>query len=1068
MKTRKYALLLMTVLLLMTTALFTACTAGQGNLSAPQNISYDGTILTWSPVENADSYTVKINDAEPLTVRTNSYAYRAEGTSFTVTIKAQSTAGRTPVLSEATTVDFKPLESVKELRVADDGSVSWDMTNLATGYKIKLDGKELEQVVYEPEFKELGAGAHSIQVRPVIDGDPSYYSAWSPAASVTVLDSLTKDDITYEDGKLRWHYVTGARYYEIKVNGIVLSSECTSPEFDYDPQRTDFEVTVKAIGNHSTTYDGTESEVKKFVFLDPVTNVRVEDGILLWDAVSGADAYRLKLNNTVYGQTFTECRFENLTANIPTSIQVLPITNDTAYFSDWSEEKNVLLLPAPHIRWEGDFNLSGAAIQSIVWDGIDNAAGYAVELTRPDGTVTVNSLGEIARGFEESYLQKGTYKVRVKALAAADSTNATCDSAFSTPITVIRLEGPKPIGNDYITSNPEKLSEGFVVNCKTVSDAAQYRLYKNGAEEQSSINPQFTVTELVSEMSLEEQQINFRVQAVGSVKTVDGATVVALNSLEADDLSFNITILATPAKRADGYMSGYSYSFGSVNGAMGYAVDVGGMRYTATSTTYDLSVLEAGAYTVKVCAKGNGGNVLPSNYSSPLNVIRLAAPTNVRIQTENAEGLLSYNSVMYATGYTVVFNNDGNAVPADSISNINSRITESGTTLYMQSTANYYNEDQTVYYMTSSPGATHTFIKLAAPVFADPIYDNDRLIWNAPSNINTEVYTPTYNVYPDETNRPYNGEFNGTSIDLSGLEGDRTYVFTVEAIGDGTRYVNSNKSDPRSLYKLATPTVTRENGKFVWSSVARAVSYAVYVDGELMETYSAQGGAKSFSYTPNFTELKTYTVQVIAVGDGINSINSNPYTIYQETKQLSTPDFSVTYSQEAYSPTGEIVVTITSPTPHATAYSYTVAGVTKVSAAESHRHNPGSVGSYDVRVYALGGSFDEDGIYYLDSQSQGGNPRYRITLLASVGTGSNFKLTADDFLSWAPVADASGYEIAYSINGAGFTAYEKVMGTSYGFADLSNVTTLTVRIRAKGNDINTISSEYVEKTWTLK
>ncbi len=1067
MKSRKFTLILATVLLLMATVLFTACDA-KTKLTAPQDISYDGTVLTWPAVENADSYTVKINDAEPLTVRTNSYAYRADGTTFTVEIKAQNTTGKKPVLSDAFIMEFKPLEAINEVRVANDGSISWDMANLATGYKLKLDGKELEQVVYVPEFKEIGAGAHSIQVRPVIDGDPSYYSSWSPAVSLTILETLTKDDITYADGKLSWTYVTGAQYYEIKVNGVVLSSECTSTQIEYDPHHADFEATVKAIGNHASTYDGSESEIKKFVFLDPVTNIRVEDGILLWDAVNGADAYRLKLNNTVYSQTFTECSFDKLTANVPTDIQIMPITSDTAYFSDWSTVKSVLLLSAPHIRWEGDFNLSGEAIQSIVWDGIDNVAGYAVELTRPDGTVVVNSLGSLARGFEEAYLQKGTYKVRVKALAAADSTNVTCDSAYSTPITVVRLEGPKPTGDEYIKSNPEKLSEGFVVNCKAVTGASQYRLFKNGAEEQSNITPQFTVTELVSEMTLEEQQFNFRVQAVGSVKTVDGMTVVSLNSLEADDLSFNITVLATPAKRADGYMSGYNFSFGSVNGAMGYAVDVGGMRYTASATTYDLSILEAGSYNVRVCAKGNGTNVLASNYSSPLNVVRLAAPTNVRIQTENAEGLLSYNSVLHATGYTVVFNNDGNAVPADSISNINSRITEAGTTLYMQSTANYYNEDQTVYYMTSSPSATYTFIKLAAPVFADPIYDNGRLVWNKPSNINTEVYTPTYNVYPDETNRPYNGEFNGTSIDLSGLEGGQTYVFTVEAIGDGTRYVNSNRSDPRSLYKLVTPTVTRENGKYVWSSVARAVSYAVYVDGELMETYSAQSGAKSFSYSPNFSELKTYTVQVIAVGDGITSIDSNPATIYQETKQLITPDFTVSYSQEAYSSTGEIVVTITTKSPYATGYSYTVAGVTKTSPAETHRHNPGSAGTFDVRVYALGGSFDENGIYYLDSQSQGGNARYQITLLASINIGSNFKLTADDFLSWDPVAGSSGYEISYSIDGAGFTAPEKVMGTSYGFADLSNVTILTVRIRAKGNGVNSVSSEYVEKTWTLK
>ncbi len=1059
-------LALLTLIAVMTLGL-TGCDE-KIELSAPTNVTYDGVILSWSPVENAQSYTIKINGGNSLTVRTNSYAYRADGSTFTVEIKAQNEEGKKPVLSDATVIEFKPLEPVGEVRVADDGSLSWDMSNLATGYLVKVDGAVLEQVVYVPEYKGLGVGAHSVSVRPVIDGDNTYYSTWSPAVSVTILETLAKDDITYSDGRISWRAVTGAQCYEIKVNGTVLSSECTATQIEYDANSVDFEVTVKAIGDHKATYDGLESEVKKFIFLDPVTNIRVVDGILYWDPVEGADEYRLKLNSNVYNQTFTECSFDKLTANVPTDIQIMPISNDNAYFSDWSAVKSVLILSAPHIRWEGDFEHSGEAVQSIVWDGVSSASGYAVEVTRPDGVVNVITLGEIDRGYADAYLQIGVYTVRVKALAASDNTGVACDSQYSTPITVTRLAGPEPTGDEYITSNPEKLSDGFVVNTKAVTGAAQYRLYKNGAVEQSSVSPQFTVTELVSDSNLEEQQFNFRIQSVGSVTTANGQTYVTLNSLESDDLSFNITVLATPTKPADGYMSGFNFSFGSVNGAVGYVVDVGGMRYTASSTSYDLSILEAGVYNVGACAKGNGTNVLASNYSAPLNVVRLESPSNVRILTENSEGTLSFESVLHASGYTVVFDNDGNAIPADSISNVNSRISLNGTTLYMQSTANYYNEDRTVYYMTSTPGTTYTFIKLAAPTFADPVFDNGRLVWNAPSNINTEVYTPTYNVYPDETNRPYNGEFNGTSLDLSGLEGGQTYVFTVEAIGDGGRYVNSDRSDPKSLYKLVTPTVSRENGAYVWSAVARAVSYAVYVDGELAETFSAQSGDKTFSYTPNFTELKTYTVQIIAKGDGINSIDSTPATILQETRQLITPDFSVSYTHEAYNTAGEIKVEITTPSPNAKGYAYTVAGVTKTSPSETHTHNPGSVGTFDVRVYALGGNFDENGVYLLDSQSQGGSARYQITLLASVNVDSNFKLTADDFLSWSPVAGCSGYEISYSIDGAAFTEPESIMGTSFGLPDLSEATTLTVRIRARGNGVNTVTSEYVEKTWVIK
>lgn len=239
-----------------------------------------------------------------------------------------------------------------------------------------------------------------------------------------------------------------------------------------------------------------------------------------------------------------------------------------------------------------------------------------------------------------------------------------------------------------------------------------------------------------------------------------------------------------------------------------------------------------------------------------------------------------------------------------------------------------------------------------------------------------------------------------------------------ENTGNGTNYINLEKSTPVKIYKLAEPEATRENGRYVWSAVADTSSYAVYVDGKLMDTYQHEAG-KTYEFTPKFTELKTYKVEIYAIGGGYTTIDSMPCTVLQETKQLSTPDFTLAYSETSYSNTGTIDITITNHPQYASGYSYTVGGVTKVlQGAEqiNYSHLPSSVGAFAIRVYALGGAFDEDGVYYLDSQVQGGSAAYTITQLACPNQES-INLSQDGKLSWTAIGNAIGYEIEISIDG---------------------------------------------------
>ncbi|MBQ3235659.1 MAG: hypothetical protein IJA97_05830 [Clostridia bacterium] len=1042
-------------------------------LGDPTNIRYDGSSITWDSVQDANQYKVSINGGDEYTVNTNRYAFRANGAEFTVTIKATHKSEKVKEEGEATKT-FKPLAKIQEVRIDATGNISWDAVDGATAYKVKDNGSELPNEFYETEYTNLPAGHHNIAVKAIVSGDTSYYSEWSQSKQLDILGQVNKDQIVYSNttASINWNSVAGATGYEVRVNGVVLAENHSGTSFAYDSNALNFSVEIKAVGNGVTTFSGALSEKKDFVYLPTVTNVTVVDGVLVWNEVSGASGYKIKIGNNVKNETLSTNSYPNLTANVSTEVCIMPVSTDSTYFSSWSTPKTVLILPTPVLQWNDSLEHEGQEMKSIYWDLIQNAGGYKVKVTTPDGNSTERNLARDEDGYAHAYLDEGDYMVQLKAITSDAN---TYESKYSDPIYITRLAAPVQNDEDFITSDAADVSKGFTVTFKTVAGASGYKLYRDNAEYKTGLATQFSVTDVVANSVIEEQSYNFAIQAVGNVSRNGGITRVNLSSLKTKSLTFGIKVLAQPATPT---IEGFEYKYGTINGANGYSISIDGEKATSGNTSYDLSILEAGSYDVRVCAKGNGSDVLASNYTGAINVQRLEAPRNVRINTADAsEGVLGWDPVLHALSYLVVFDGDSGlgSVPAEDIQNMNQYITTEGTTVHMETVANYFNTDKTVYYMSSKAGLTTKFVKLAAPTFGDVAFNNNQLIWNAPRNINAQKYTPTYEVYyPNGT--LYNGEKNGTTMDISSLVGGNSYTFLVKAIGNGTEYINSEKSTEVTVYKLETPEVRRETGKYVWDGIALASSYVIYVDGVVAETYTHVSG-ESYSYTPKFNRVKDYTVVVIAIGDGgYTTINSDENKFVQKTKQLTTPDFKLSYSAESYSETGEIIATITKESEHNNGYSYTIAGVEQTVKASTCNHNPGAVGKHFARVYALGGAFDDEGIYYLDSQSAGGNnTSYYITLLA-VPNESSFTWR-EGIITWATITDAVQYEVEFSINGGEFTSPVVAVQPQINAKNAQTIvdwktanegvaiTNIIIRVRAIGNGNKIISSTTVTKEY---
>ncbi len=733
---------------------------------------------------------------------------------------------------------FIPLDTIETITVSDSGELSWSEVVGASAYRISLNGDILPDDVTDTHYTAQ-AGSNRIKIRPVVSGDNSYYSAWSAEKQVFVNFAPTK--IAYDGEQLSW--LGNAVNYAVTINGQTQTVSGT--KLRYDSENRDFTVEVKALGDHITSFDSSSTE-DSFHYLQPATGLIVENGSLHWNEVDNAEGYQIKINGVVQNQAISATQYDNLTAGSSLAVQVKPYNNSGNYFSSWSEEKNIYILPAPTVSWNADLELDGDTNNNFVWNAVSGAVGYAVELEK-DGNVTRSDYPSVQMAFGYAYSQVGVYKVRVKAVAEAGSDYY--DSKYSKDITVERLAAPQASGNNYITSDPSSLASGFTVNYTSVSGATGYQMYKDGVLMDGKLSTVLALSDNdVADNSISAQQeYNYTVRSMGGVKTVSGSTHVFLPCLTDNALSFNITVQAMPT---DLTMQGFSAQWSAVSGNNGYAVKYSGTVLNATATAMDLSTLHAGSYDVSVCTRGNGGATLASNYTAAINVQRLNAPTNIRISYGTGDGQLGFDNVANAKSYQVFLDQSAQALPENSFDNMYQYIQEA--CLAPEISYGYSNEQ---------------FVNGGTI---------DVTITKESANANGYLY-----------------EIAGESMDSKNttvhksIESTGSYVIRVKAKGglfdsDDVYYIDSQFAGGGSGYSitlLAPPTASsfslNSDGAVKWATItgASGYDYQISYNGGEYEAMEHTGTA-SLDPIANFKNYKTIKIRVRAAGNGESTISS--------------------------------------------------------------------------------------------------------------------------------------------------------------------------------------------------
>lgn len=284
-----------------------------------ENIAYDGQYVTWSKTELADYYNVQINGGEKSRSNSTTYAYTSEET-FEVTVYA--VAGGDEKASASVT--FKPLATIENITVSDNGELSWDAVSGANAYSMTINGKAAS--VTNNHYSDLPVGSNRVKIKPIVSGDSTFYSKWSKEVSAYIYE--TPSSIKYDGTNLSWS--GNATDYTVTINGNVQSvrgNTCT-----YASDNRDFTAEIKAIGNHTSTYDS-KTVSEDFHYLDPVTEIFVEDGIVKWNAVSGAQGYKFRISGVVQKATIDGTEYDKLSPGKSQDIAVLPYNDSGNYFS---------------------------------------------------------------------------------------------------------------------------------------------------------------------------------------------------------------------------------------------------------------------------------------------------------------------------------------------------------------------------------------------------------------------------------------------------------------------------------------------------------------------------------------------------------------------------------------------------------------------------------------------------------------------------------------------------------------------------------------------------------------
>ena len=268
----------MCFMLALSGTLFAACgDTGEDpvKLGAPE-LTAEGTTVTWSAVEHATGYQVRVGEGAWSASQTST-SYTLEETAagtYTVYVKAVSSAeGYTESDAASISVTVQQKLATPAL-TAEENVVSWQAVAGASGYQVRIGtgtwGETQTATTYT--LNETEAGSYTIFVKAV-SSDANVLESAAASITVVITETLAKPVLNLEDKVISWAAVENASGYQIRIDDGEWSAVQTETSYTFtEEQPGTYQIYVKAVSD-DPVYEESEPAQTEITVTDEVAPV---------------------------------------------------------------------------------------------------------------------------------------------------------------------------------------------------------------------------------------------------------------------------------------------------------------------------------------------------------------------------------------------------------------------------------------------------------------------------------------------------------------------------------------------------------------------------------------------------------------------------------------------------------------------------------------------------------------------------------------------------------------------------------------------------------------------------
>lgn len=804
-------------------------------------------------------------------------------------------------------------------------------------------------------------------------------------------------NLTYNGETITWSSVKNAKNYKLKINEgseFIVSQAEGMVSYRYNSKGEDFDFSIEAVIKDGSDKNPTYS--MRFTNIGQVLNLKIENGLLIWDALDSAEKYAVMYNGNIVSENVGTNSYKTEEGSFSYKVRALKgqaesTDGNIPYYSIWSEAISGSILGAPkNLMYDSE---------NFTWEKVNNASSYVLKIGNEEFKTTTNKYAYAA----------GNQDFEVSVRAVGDMSKQIYDSAFSEAKTykyIAPIEGLNVVDGKLVWT--------------ASANAVRYKIKINGIVN----NEELTTNEYAALASGNSYRIQILPIGDSDFYFSHWSNEITINILRSPVVSFG-----------DGVIR-----WNQVTGCAGYELKITKDDNVVHTTSvgsetfvYNYDFADAGDYLVYVKATSLGeGGIYESKYSNAYSVKRLATPTNHKLTNrplEQNQISVSFNACVGASSYALL---------ADDVE-IATTVKETTffvdlskmTNKTIESVVNFKIVARGLVTASGAVLDSNVPLEFNATKLATPqnlIINGNQLTWDQVNHTSKYVLT----IDGKRT------EVTSTSFTLTDMSSG-SHTINVQAMGNGEDVITGSFSNTLNVKKLATPiNLVIKNGNLTWEMVPSATAYKVILG---TESYNTDVNAFALlGYSSSIIEGMGTQISVYAIGNGSDIIDSDVSATKTISKYARPTNVKVSGDNLVWNPSAVNSINCNS-------YKLFISkdGVDQgevLITGSSYAMSNFEAGNYTVKVVALG-----DYVSTVDSPESN---EFSFTKLNKV---ENLVKT-DGKYSWDIVVGAVGYEIKLSKD----ALWTSILTNEY-TPTFTTEGEFEVSIRAIGNNNDIISSE---------